>query len=74
MSDCRTLWNRGEKITPKQRKAEIELLQAEYDSIGKERSKTTTELAYSEVISYNKKNLEREFQNEGRQHDNQQNR
>ncbi|MDE7431364.1 MAG: hypothetical protein K2N34_05570 [Lachnospiraceae bacterium] len=58
----------GEKITPKQWKAEIQSLQAEYDSIGKEKSKTATELAYAEVISYNKKNLERELQNESRKH------
>ncbi len=57
----------GEKITPKQWKAEIQSLQSEYDSIGKEQSKTATELAYAEVISYNKKNLERELQNESRQ-------
>ncbi len=46
-------------------------MQSEYDSIGKEQSKTATELAYAEVISYNKKNLERELQNESRQQDRQ---
>ncbi len=46
-------------------------MQSEYDSIGKEQNKTTTELAYAEVISYNKKNLERELQNESRQQDRQ---
>ena len=64
----------GEKITPKQWKAEIQSLQSEYDSISKEKSKTATELAYAEVISYNKKNLERELQNESRQHNKQQSR
>ncbi len=49
-------------------------MQAEYDSIGKEKSKTATELAYAEVISCNKKNLERELQNESRQHSRQQGR
>ena len=44
-------------------------MQAEYNSFGKEQSKTATELAYAEVISYNKKNLERGLQNESRQHD-----
>ncbi len=39
------------------------------DSIGKEQTKTATELAYAEIISYNRKNLERELQNESRQHD-----
>ncbi len=49
-------------------------MQSEYDSIGKEQTKTATELAYAEVISYNKKNLERELQNESRQHNRQQGR
>lgn len=39
-------------------------MQSEYDSISKEKSKTATELTYAEVISYNRKNLERELQNE----------
>ncbi len=58
-----------EKIT-----AEIQSLQSAYDSISREKSKTATELAYAEVISYNKKNLERELQNESRQHNRQQSR
>lgn len=66
------LLQQGEKITPKQWKAEMQSLQAEYDSISKEQSKTATELAYAEVISYNRKNLERELQNESRQHNRQQ--
>ncbi len=68
-----SLLQNGEKITPKQWKAEIQSLQAEYDSISKEQTKTATELAYAEVVSYNKKNLERELQNEIRQHNRQQN-
>ncbi len=60
-------------MTSKQWKAEIQSLQSEYDSIGKEQTKTATELAYAEVISYNRKNLERELQNESRQHSRQQN-
>ena len=67
-----SLLQNGEKITPKQWKAEIQSLQAEYDSISKEQTKTATELAYAEVVSYNKKNLERELQNEIRQHNRQQ--
>ena len=43
-------------------------------TIGKEQTKTATELAYAEVISYNRKNLERELQNESRQHNRQQSR
>ena len=68
------LLQNGEKVTPKQWKAEIQSLQSEYDSIGREQTKTATELAYAEVISYNKKNLERGLQNENRQHNRQQNR
>ncbi len=49
-------------------------MQMEYDSIRKEQIKVATELAYSEVISYNKKNLERELQNESRQYSRQQSR
>ena len=40
----------------------------------KEQTKTATELAYAEVISYNRKNLARELQNESRQHNRQQSR
>ncbi len=69
-----SLLQNGEKITPKQWKAEIQSLQSEYDSIGKEQTKTATELAYAEVISYNRRNLERELQNESRQHNKQQSR
>ena len=46
-------------------------MQSEYDSIGKEQTKTATKLAYAEVIGYNRKNLERELQNESRQHNRQ---
>ena len=67
------LLQNGEKVTPKQWKAEIQSLQSEYESIGKEQTKTATELAYAEVIGYNKKNLERELQNESRQQNRQQN-
>ena len=67
-----SLLQNGEKITSKQWKAEIQSLQSKYDSIGKEQTKTATELAYAEVISYNRKNLERELQNESRQHNKQQ--
>ena len=69
-----SLLQNGEKVTPKQRKAEIQSLQAEYDSISKEKSKIATELAYAEVINYNRKNLERELQDESRQHNRQQGR
>ena len=67
-----SLLQNSEKIMPKQWKAEIQSLQSEYNSIGREQTKTATELAYAEVISYNKKNLERELQNESRQQNKQQ--
>ena len=44
----------------------MQSLQAEYDSISKEQSKTATELVYAEIISCNRKNLERELQNKSR--------
>ena len=58
----------------KQWKAEIQSLQSECDSIGREQTKIATELAYAEVISYNRKNFERELQNEIQQHNRQQSR
>ena len=69
-----SLLQNGEKITPKQWKAGIQSLQSEYDSIGREQTKIATELAYAEVIGYNKKNLARELQNESRQQNRQQSR
>ena len=50
------------------RRAEIQSLQSEYESISREQIETATELAYAEVISCSRKNLERELQNESRQH------
>ena len=44
-----SLLQQGEKITPKQWKAEIQSLQTEYDSISKEQTKTVTELAYADA-------------------------
>ena len=67
-----SLLQNDEKITPKKWRAEKQSLQSEYDRIGKEQTKTATELAYAEIISYNKKNLERELQNESRHHNRQQ--
>lgn len=62
-----SLLGHGEKIIPKQWRAEIKSLQAEYDRISREQALTAKELAYAEAISYNKKNLERELWNESRQ-------
>ena len=75
LRECmQSLLQNGEKITPKQWKAEIQSLQSECDSIGREQTKTAAELAYAEVIGYNRKNLARELQNESRQHNRQQGR
>ncbi len=68
-----SLLQNGGKITPKHWKAGIKSLQGGYDSIGKEQTKTATELAYAGITSYNRKNLERELQNESRQHNKRQN-
>ena len=72
--DKKTGQQKADNRNRKQWKAEIQSLQSEYDSIGKEQTKTATELAYAEVISYNKKNLEREIQNKSRQRNRQQSR
>ena len=55
-------------------------MQGEYNSIGKEQTndrklsqELSLELAYAEIISYNRKNLERELQNESRLHNKRQN-
>lgn len=45
--------------------------QSEYDSISREKSKIATELAYAKIISYSKKNLARELQNESQQYNRQ---
>ena len=68
-----SLLQNGGKITPKQWKAGIKSLQGGYDSVSKEQAKTTTELAYAGITSYNRKNFERELQNESRQHNKRQN-
>ena len=56
-----SLLQNSEKITPKWWNAEIQSLQTEHVSIGKEKSKTAAELAYAEVISYNKRTLNGSF-------------
>jgi hypothetical protein len=66
------LLNEGEKMAPKKWKAEIKALQADYDSIAKEQSVAAMDLAYAEVIDYNKRNLERELTNESRHQSRQQ--
>jgi hypothetical protein len=51
----------------------IRSIKTAYRNTPKRADQDRTELAYAEVISYNKKNLERELQNESRQHNRQQN-
>lgn len=62
-------WEQGEKITQT-----VESGDTVVNSIGREKSKTAIELAYAEVISCNKKDLERELQNESRQNNKRQGR
>ncbi len=45
-----SLLQSGKKITPKQWKAEIQSLQSEYDSIGKEQTKTRISLCKSNQL------------------------
>ena len=57
----------GEKIDPEKWRAEIRSIEKEMDSLRSRRSKAATALAYAELISYNRKNLEREKANWSRQ-------
>lgn len=71
-ADLKTLLAEGEKITPKTRKTEREQLEKEVSALWNERTSACHDLAFAEVISYNKANLERVEYNESRQQDRQQ--
>jgi len=64
----------GEKITPKAWRTEKEQLEKEMPTLRSERVRACYDLAFAEVISYNRANLERVEQNESRQQDRQQGR
>ena len=71
-ADLKMLLENGEKITPKAWRAEREQLEKEISTLRNERARACHDLAFAEVISYNKANLERVEQNENRQHNRQQ--
>ncbi len=66
-ADLKTLLAEGEKIPPKAWRAEKEQLEKEMPVLRSERARACHDLAFAEVISYNKANLERVEQNESRQ-------
>ena len=70
----KTLLAEGEKIPPKAWRKEKEQLEKEMPLLRSERARACHDLAFAEVISYNKANLERVEQNESRQHNRQQER
>lgn len=73
-ADLKMLLAEGEKITPKAWRTEKEQLEKEVPTLRNERARACHDLAFAEVISYNKANLERVEQNESRQHSRQQER
>ena len=65
-AELKSLLSEGEKITPKAWRTEKEQLEKEMPELRGERARACHDLAVSEVISYNKTNLERLEQNEHR--------
>ncbi len=61
------LLEKGEKLAPEKWRAEIKSIKREMESLHPERARTATELAYAEVIGYNKSNFDREDANRARQ-------
>lgn len=61
------LLEKGEKLMPEKWRAEIKSIKKEMESLHPERARTATELAYAEVIGYNKSNFDREEANRTRQ-------
>ena len=66
-ADLKMLLAEGEKITPKAWRTEKEQLEKEMPTLRSERARACHDIAFAEVISYNKANLERMEQNESRQ-------
>jgi hypothetical protein len=71
-ADLKMLLAEGEKITPKAWRTEKEQLEKEMPVLRSERARACHDLAFAEVISYNKANLERVEKNESRQQNRQQ--
>lgn len=61
------LLEKGEKLMPEKWRAEIKSIKMEMESLHPERARTAAELAYAEVIGYNKSNFDREEANRARQ-------
>lgn len=61
------LLEKGEKLAPQKWRAEIKSIKKDMESLHSERARTATELAYAEVVGYNKSNFEREEANRARQ-------
>ncbi|MCM1561655.1 MAG: MobA/MobL family protein, partial [Butyrivibrio sp.] len=70
-ADLKTLLAEDEKITPKAWRTEREQLEKEMPTLRNERARECHDLAFAEVIGYNRANLERIEQNENRQQDRQ---
>ena len=67
LADLKMLLAEGEKITPKAWRVEREQLEKEVPTLLNGRARVCHDLAYAEVIRYNKANLECVEQNESRQ-------
>lgn len=61
------LLKKGEKLAPDMWRSQMQSLKAEMDGLHPQRAKLAAELAWAEVISYNKSNFEREEANRARQ-------
>lgn len=66
-AELKSLLSEGEKITPKAWRTGKEQLEKEMPTLRSERARACHNLAFVEVISYNKADLERMEQNENRQ-------
>ena len=62
-----SLLEKGEKLVPEKWRAEIKSIKKEMEGLHPERARTATELAYAEVIGYNKSSFNREDANRARQ-------
>ncbi len=65
-SQMASLLDNGEKIATEKWRMEIQSIEKEMDSLRSRRGKVAAALAYSEIISYNRKDYEREEANRSR--------
>lgn len=61
------LLKKGEKLAPDMWRSQMQSLKAEMDGMHPQSAKLAAELAWAEVIAYNKSNFEREEANRARQ-------